>query len=313
MKARLREACLVLCCLCFWAGEARADDYDTDEFGQRTRVRFQPSSELRLGWLGGMIDRSGTRATASVVESGVSYRGESISGRVGNQIRWTLYNRVAWGTVNTTGKGSYEIPVLDATLYSGTYMRHADESYAMLPTNPPRRLYFPFDIGVDTQVGTIRSARTPSGNDSLRIGVTRATILIDPVRASSSGRGIEIGVSARYDVDLNGGDSIQNAVKVHRLAPFTAPTLRWRWQLDSGLANAELFGTWFPHWSSEGHWSTNALETRARVERVVLAFNDEPISLVIDGSYQRFPSSNGTESWSEAKLLAGVRVGVQLK
>jgi hypothetical protein len=145
------------------------------------------------------------------------------------------------------------------------------------------------------------------------MGVTRASILIDPLRSSASGNGIEIGASARYDIDLYGGDSIKNASKVHRLAPFTAPTLRLRWQLDSGLANAELYGTWFPHWSSEGHWSTNAMEAKARVERVLVAFNDEPISIVVDGSYVRYPSAIGIESWSEARLLAGLKIGVQLK
>jgi hypothetical protein len=147
----------------------------------------------------------------------------------------------------------------------------------------------------------------------LRLGAARASVLLDPLRSNRTGNSLEFGVGVRYDIDLVGSPTLQHPGTVHRLAPFTATSLRWRWQDRPGLTCAELFATWYPHWSSEGSWTARAAEGRGRLERVVVAVNDQPVALVLDATYARHPPLHNVEVRDEFRVQAGVSVGLQLK
>lgn len=203
---------------------------------------------------------------------------------------------------------------MDATLYSGNYLRHTDDPFLMLPSSPPKRMYFPFDIGVHVEAGRVRWEPSSDGTgERLRIGAARATVLLDPVRSGKPGHGLPIGFGLRYDIDVQGTPELTSQSVVHRLAPFTEATMGWRYQDDPGLTTFELQGCWFPHWASEGGWQVEAFESSATFDRVLIAVNDTPVSATLDAGYSRYPSARhggDTQAW---RAMAGVRVGWQLK
>ena len=96
------------------------------------------------------------------------------------------------------------------------------------------------------------------------------------------------------------------------MAPFTAVSVRWRLQDEDGLTRFDLRGDLTPHWASPGGWQLGA-EAVARFERVLVAFNDEPVAVVLEAGYQRRSPCPGFGGDHELKFLAGLAFGLQLK
>jgi hypothetical protein len=299
------------------AREARADDYTTDEWGRRFRVAFDPATQLRLGLLAGITGTSGAPQAATALETGLSVRTLGRSRKHGQEVRWQLDHRLVWGHLMPATPAAGGLRAFDASAYAGTWLRHADASYLVLPTEPPRNVYFPLDIGVDLEFGRFRAPPARPGDGEapavMRIGAARAAVLLDPIRSSRTGNSLEFGMGARYDLDLVGTGGLLHPVTVHRLAPFTATSLRWRWQDRRGLTHADAAASWYPHWSSDGRWTSRAAEARGRLQRVVVALNDEPIAVVLDSSYNLYPELRGVQADREFRVQAGLSVGVQLR
>src|SRR5262249_25392360 len=95
------------------------------------------------------------------------------------------------------------------------------------------------------------------------------------------GDSLEIGFGVRYDVDayLDAGGGAPRII--HRVAPMTAGSVRFRVQAADGLTALDCRGDFIPHWTSEDRWRVAVLSS-ARVERTVAAINDEPFALVLD-------------------------------
>lgn len=292
---------------------AGAETWAIDELGRRMRVEFDPGSQLRLGVASGVVLDNGQRRLAETIESGMAYRSQRVFGKPGESIRWQFDHRFVWGQVTPNLRGSGGVPVMDAAVYRMTWLRHADQSFLMLPTEPPRRMPFPFDIGADAEIGRLRSAQQGSGPDILRLGVAHSAIVLDPWRAARPGRSLELGIGVRYDLDLVGNPALESPRTIHRLSPFTAPTVRWRWQDQPGRVVAEIGAGWYPGWTSERRWDARGMEARGRLERVLIAFNDEPVSLVMDAAYARHPIIRGVEPRDELRVTAGLTMGMQLK
>lgn len=293
---------------------AGASDFVTDEQGRTFRVRFDPGSELRLGVLGGPHEDGGSRTIDPVIVTGLGYRAQPSGGMKHEQVRWQLDHRVLWGQVRPWAGAVEGVPRLDATLYSGVYLRHTDEPFLMLPSNPPRRMFFPFDVGVEAEGGRVRV--TPSDDvtsERVRVGAARAAVLLDPLRSGEPGSSLFIAVGPRYDIDVQGTPAITAGSVVHRIAPFTDISAGWRWQDRDGLTSFSLRGGWFPHWASRGGWQSDAFETSLGLDRVIVAVNDTPVHAVFDAGYSRYPSTDSSATFEEGRVLAGLRVGWQLK
>jgi hypothetical protein len=295
-------------------GRAGASDFVTDEQGRTFRVRFDPGSELRLGMLGGAHVAGETRFGDPVLATGLGYRAQPSGGMKHEQVRWQLDHRVLWGRVRPWAGTVGGVPQLDATLYSGVYLRHTDEPFLMLPSNPPRRMFFPFDVGVEAEGGRVRV--TPSidgGSERVRVGAARAAVLLDPLRSGEPGNSLFIAVGPRYDVDVQGTPAVTHGSVVHRIAPFTDTSAGWRWQDRDGLTTFSWRGGWFPHWASRGSWRSDAFETSLGLDRVIVAVNDTPMHAMVDAGYSLYPQTDSSTTIEEGRVLVGLRVGWPLR
>jgi hypothetical protein len=300
LKRTLASAALLLL---GWTPVCAAGDFAVDEQGRRLRVRFDPASEIRLG-LVASAQTDGTRFEAfPELELGILYRSFAEFGdKEEERITWQLDHQFLTGRIRPG-----ELPGLDLVAYAGSFLRHSVAPYLVLPTDPPQRFYFPFDVGVETRVGRVRI-----DPDIIRLGLARAAVLLDPWRSGRPGNSLEFAVGMSYDLDLLGEPDFENPEVIHRVAPFTAVSVRWRLQGDEGLTNFDLRGDLTPHWASSGGWQLSA-EVTARFERVLLAVNDEPVALVLQAGYERLPPASGFAGADELSFLAGLAFGLQLK
>jgi hypothetical protein len=311
VHARVAIAALVAVAICLAGsrGAAASDSHALDERGRRFRVRFDPRNRILLGLQSGMtgIDRqldAGTR-----LETGVFVSTSVQSAVEGERIRWILEHRFAAGTLDLTPEVPGGSSPLRLTAYRGTFLRHADAPYVFLPSNPPRRLYFPFDIGVEVEVGRAETSPRPSdgGAEVLRLGLARASLLLDPWRPGTPGDALLMGVGVRYDLDIRGAPALADgADTVHRVAPFTDVSVRLRLQDDPGRTVLDIDAHAIPHWSSAGGWRL-AVEGRLRAERVLVAINDQPLSAVLCAGTRWAPDEH--VYW----VTAGLTVGFQLQ
>lgn len=312
----MRRALPLLVCACALAlaRAAAADDTTTDDQGRTFRVRFDPGSELRLGAVGGVWAAGSDHQLDPAIVTGLAYRAASRTGFKHDNVSWQLDHRAFWGTVRPWGGTVKDVPEGDLTLYSGTYLRHTDEPFLMLPTSPPKRMYFPFDIGVEAEAGRARLQPASGGRpERLRIGVARASVLLDPLRSGKPGNSLPIGFGLRYDIDLQGTPELDTRSVVHRVAPMSEVSLAWRYQDGRGLTTWEVRGSWFPHWSSRGGWQTDSIEASAELGRVLIAVNDTPVRAILDAEYCRYPGDSRDEVAQDGRATAGLQVGWQLK
>ncbi len=284
-----------------------AQDYVQDDAGRRVRVRFDPSSRVWLGGVVAAIPGATRGAVVAGLEGSIDYERRSESGPRGERVRWQLDHRVLTTTIYP-GVGPLLAP-MDATLYRGTYLRHAERAYLTFPSSPPRRVPFPFDIGLDVALGSLW---VPAGPDeTVRIGAARTGVVLDPWRSGVVGRSLELALVARYDLDWAPG--VPGAKLVHRIAPLTSPQARLRWQDDAGLTRISMQAAWIPQWSSAGAFRADAAEAHGRVERVLVAVNDQPLALALSADYWRFPGSSSASAASELRVGLGLGLGFQLR
>ena len=86
-----------------------------------------------------------------------------------------------------------------ARLYSGRYLRHARDGHIILPFSTARKLFLPFDVGAEADVGTLSQQ---VGDDTAHLGIVRTAALIDIGRSETFSRHLAFGTVARWDVDL---------------------------------------------------------------------------------------------------------------
>ncbi len=298
------------------------EGYQTSPEGHAFRVRFDPESRIRLGFgdaLGRGGARDGAAAQAPEVTGGIAYRQIATRGEGKEKIVWQIDHRFVSGWMHPLRRASRPLPAFDAAVYTVTALRHDELPSIVLPSSPPVSLAFPFDVGFQAQLGqasvperlpvaSAGGARVPI----VRVGVMHAALILDPWRSGVVGRSLEIGVGARYDIDTYGPPSLQAPKVLHRVAPMTAASLRLRTQSGDGLWLVDCRGEVVPHWTSEGIWRV-AGGAGARVERIVLALNDEPIAAVVEGGYQLLPATRDVGLTHEVRVSLGLSFNLTLK
>jgi hypothetical protein len=178
------------------------------------------------------------------------------------------------------------------TVYRAYFMRHARDGHIVLPLGTPKKVFLPFDVGAYAEVGTVTWRDQPT----TRIGVVKMAGLIDVSRTRTFRRRIAFGPSARWDVDV-----MQNprSITDHFVSPFTTAMANLHLESANGRLIGDLRAEAGMVWSNKTGWEPQA-QAEALVERIVLAINDRPISLVLGARYE-------TET-GEATARIGARI-----
>ena len=179
--------------------------------------------------------------------------------------------------------------------YSGRYLRHARDGHVVLPLGVPKKIFLPFDIGAEAEVGRIRGRL---GEPLTDLGVVRTAALIDLSRSESFRRRLVLGAVARWDVEL---DRDELAVGEHVVDPFSTGLVNGYLESEAGLTVAELTIEAGTTWSSIDGWQPD-LTARVTLERILIAVNDLPVSIFAGAEYR----SDGEEYLGELGLRFAV-------
>ncbi|MRG91366.1 hypothetical protein [Polyangium spumosum] len=294
--------------------------------GRTFRVRFDPESRIRLGAAASGARKENGRITPALdVHAGISVRRRYAFHEGPARVEWQFDQKILSGFVAPFARPFGDMPSFDATLYGAAAHRHDLAPRIVLPSSPPLSIPFPFDVGFDGEIGRVIVPRAlPTGVADgaavpfLRVSVARATAYLDPLRSNHPGRSLEIGVGVRYDLDVYGprrgagpADAITQPRLVHRVAPGTVGSLRFRFETEDGLLALDTRAEVAPHWTSEGTWKVGALGY-GRVERTILAINDEPIAAFFDASYRLVPPALELAATHDARASLGLTFGLDL-
>ncbi len=297
--------------------------YVTSPEDRLYRVAFDPQSRVWLG-VAGAMDRGVSGVPVAMgdtpkppgprpafeVDAGLGWRNRSAQGEGKDRITWQVDHRVIAGWVQPMPRADGVVP-FDAALYGVSMLRHDATPSIVMPTSPPVGIPFPFDIGLDAEVGRVTTLAYPSLR-ALRFGVARGAITLDPWRSGMPGRSFEIGLGARYDLDAVPGAAPGVTAVVHRVAPMTAGSVRFRYQTADGITVVDCRGDVVPHYSSEGAWRLLALSS-LHVERALIALADQPVAAVLEGGYRYDPKRTDAEAVSDFRVSLGLTMNLTLR
>jgi len=288
--------------------------YARDRRGLQVRVRFDPASRWWLGssWAPQLIlpitpQRSDAgRAGRVALDTGVAYR-QLIELEEGT-IAYKLYHRALDAHV---WLGPDRGPVqLEATTYRVRFMRWTADGRIMLPTSPPRRVAFPFNIGMDTTVGTVRFAQSEAGDYQADVGVIRSLLLLDPWRQKQLRSFVHLGLGPRYDLRLRSAG--EQTVLRHLVAPFTTAAFRFHHESSDGHHAFDVMATGGFQLEVDSGWKP-LIEASASYETILVAINDMPVSARLDSRYRLIKADEPTsvvEAGHELSATAGLRLSL---
>lgn len=163
--------------------------------------------------------------------------------------------------------------------YQGNFRRHLKEGFLLVPTTPPIRLPFPFDVSIN--VSALRYERRVFEGEGFTLETGRAAILLDPIRSPTGAVRLAIGPSLSHTLRVRADNELQQEFSplTSLYGEFVAETDDGWWNLR---ANA-LVGSVF---TVEGD---NYLRIRAEaaLDRLLFAVNDQPVALRVSGTYVR--------------------------
>lgn len=160
-----------------------------------------------------------------------------------------------------------------AQAWRGTFVRRLAEPFILLPGPSPLRLPFPFDLGFSAEAAGVRWERAREREAEVR--VLRSTLLLDLSRHLPGVRRAAFGPDLAYDLWLS-----RDAATVQALIPFTGGAVEVRFETADGRWVAALLARAGAALRVPGGFAGYA-SAALSLERVVLALNDRPVSLVL--------------------------------
>jgi hypothetical protein len=210
---------------------------------------------------------------------------------------WKLEHRIA-DTTHALFTNAF-----DGAIYRGRYLRHARDGHIVLPLGTPKKIFLPFDIGALAEFGALRWRDDAS---PVEVGVVKVAALVDFSRTRTFRRRFSLGPVARWDVHLErdpDGDLMPRlAVDEHVVSPFSAGMLELAFESLEGRTAGSLRVEVGTAWSTLHGWRPEA-RAEAELERIVIAINDRPVSLVLGARYQTRPDAE-----AEATARIGARI-----
>lgn len=294
--------------------EATPTEWTTSPEGHRFRVGFDPGSRVWVGIAGAFERDAYPLAGAFEIDAGFGYRSRVTQGKGDELVAWQVDHRALAGWVQPIPRADGR-PAVDATLYGIYMLRHDASPSIVLPTSPPVAFPFPFDIGFESETGhvtTLAYPPAPGTTTALRFGVIRGSLFLDPWRSGVPGRSLELGVGARYDIDVVTPRGSSSPVLIHRIAPMTAGSVRFRYQDKRGISVLDARADVIPHFTSEGGWRVMAL-ARLHAERTLIALNDQPFAAFFESGYRYDPATAETAAATDLRVSVGLSMSFGLR
>jgi len=285
-----------------------------DEHGRRLRVVFDPGSQARLGLELADEESEGQRRLVRRLTLGLGLRSLVAWEQDEESGYWQIDHRLLWGWLRAERRANQGGVAAQVVLYDGSFLRHDESPYLVLPGSPPRRVVFPFDLGFELRLGRLSwlpagdaTPDVPREQSLLRLGVVRPGLVLDPWRSGRAGNSLELSLQMRYEIDVVAPESDSRRV-LHRVAPFSAGCLRWRLQDAAGRTGLDLRAELARDLGSDREWRWDA-RGALRLERVVLAVDDEPVALSLELGAEA-PSPQAEEPRArETWLVLGLHFG----
>lgn len=163
------------------------------------------------------------------------------------------------------------------TFYRAHFIRHARDGHIVIPLGVPKKVFLPFDIGAYAEVGSL--SWTP---DSLaRLGIVKMAGLVDLARSQSFRRRLAFGPISRWAVDMQ---TSPRTLGEHHVAPFSTALAVLHLESANGRLLGDVRAEAGLVWHSKSGWQPEA-RAEATLERIMLAVNDRPISIVLGVRY----------------------------
>lgn len=278
--------------------------WHTDEQGRTFRVAFDPGSRWFVGWryAPGFVPDE-LQLDATVLETGVVYR--HVLDFPAEGVAWKLYHASLSSQVQLTPG----VTRLQTTLYRGRAMRWSREGSIVLPTNPPRHVPFPFNIGVEASVGSVDYEDLPRGFRA-DIGVARAEVVLDVWRRRALRSYAQFGVGPAYEIWLDppaaGGEG-DEIVLGHVVAPFTRASAAFHHESGDGHHAVDLGAS--GGYALTSHWGGHGfVRAQASYEAIVVAVNDLPVSAVTSLHYRFGQASRPQVAHHQVGATLGLRL-----
>jgi hypothetical protein len=186
-------------------------------------------------------------------------------------------------------------------VYEGRFLRHSREGNLLFPGNPPRRLPVPFDVGLELAAGRVDGRRSEA---EVRLNAVRGALLVDFSRSDTFRRRAAVGAVTRWDLRV---DRERRTITEQAVAPFTVGHVGLYVESASGLTLAGLSGeAGYATLGRKAGWRS-VLHVDLTLERVLLAFNDLPLSLYVLGRFEEPGGGLRGEIGLRFSLLAGAR------
>ena len=241
------------------ATTAHADDCTGKGPNGRFALCFDPGSHVSV------------TAGSDGFGGGIAYR-HTVHFETEPDLTWRL-EHVALDGVHAPNSEEF-----DALLYRGRYTRHARDGHIVIPLGVPKKVFLPFDVGGLVEAGALRVR----DDMPARLRIVKIGGILDFARSRNFSRRLAFGPVARWDVDVS---TKPWDLGEHIVAPFSEGMANLHYETNNGRTVADLRLEAGMAWHSNSGWEPTA-EAEATLERIVLAINDRPISLVLGARYE---------------------------
>jgi hypothetical protein len=243
----------------------------TDGAGRSFPVCFDPGNRVELS-VGGVAGAD-EPARGGALELGAAWRWRrDTRGAAG--LEWLADQTLGEGRALFTN-GDGDPRAAEALLWRGTFVRHRESPFVLVPGPRPLRLPFPFDVGLLVEVGG--AAWDAARRDELRLAPARSALLLD-VAGHGAVRRLAFGPEVSWGVRL-----ARHGETVHDVVPFTGGVLDLRAESRDGLGLLALTvrgGSAIAIPGGSEAWIAASLS----VERVLVAVNDRPVAVYLAGA-----------------------------
>jgi hypothetical protein len=271
----------------------------TDALGRAFRTCFDAGRGLELSAGAGASEGAGAGATGGSASAALAFRWRSDTFATTGRREWLRDMAFAEARVRLHGTAD-DAREAEGWLWRGLFLRRLAEPFLLVPGSPPVRIPFPFDVGMALDAGGARWVRgAPDRPETLEAIPLRGALLLDVSRhLSDAFRRAAFGPEVSYTVRREGG----SPRTTQALAPFSVGRVELRAETRDGLTALALEGRAGALLRFPGT-TAFAWEAAAAAERVLVAVNDVPLALFVEGT------ARGGALDPERSVRAGVRIG----